>query len=180
MTTKPFFSGRIPQELFGHVEAHSKKTGLSKTDILIKALSIYLDRPVESDGLSNQELTERILKIEQRLKSLIAITSSDNPQQLPLFSDSSNSKDVVTGKIVTDKQDDQWKLIGEMRIPEIVALPFQTELGTNHLNTKIRNHFAKKDGEPKNKDLKIDHYLIRWARQEPGKKGAIIFEVSRK
>jgi hypothetical protein len=183
MTTKPFFSGRIPQELFNCVEEHSKKTGISKTDILVKALSLFLDRPIESDSLSNKELTERILKIEQQLKSIDVIKTdnidNDKPQQLSLLNSSDDNKNIAEEEVVIEEQNEYRESLGTMRIPEILTLPFQTELDTKKIDRKIRNHFVKKkdEGEPKNKELRIDHYLIKWAGQESGKRGAIKFEV---
>jgi hypothetical protein len=41
MAANPFFSGRIPQELFDHIEKRIEKSGESKTDILVQALAIY-------------------------------------------------------------------------------------------------------------------------------------------
>ena len=38
----PFFSGRIPQELYDRLDQHVKESGEGKTQILINALSQYL------------------------------------------------------------------------------------------------------------------------------------------
>lgn len=48
MPTSPFLSGRIPQDLFDKVEEHCKETGKGKTDLMIEALSIYLNFPVRT------------------------------------------------------------------------------------------------------------------------------------
>lgn len=65
----PFFSGRIPQELFDHVEAHRKSTGESKTDVLVKALAAYTGFEDNSniDNTSipkTSEILERLERVE--------------------------------------------------------------------------------------------------------------------
>lgn len=67
----PFFSGRIPQELFDHVEAHRKSTDESKTDVLVKALTAYTG--FESSNSSDKplpmllEVLERLGRVEAHL-----------------------------------------------------------------------------------------------------------------
>lgn len=48
----PFFSARIPYELYNRALKHSESTGESKTEILVKALSNYLDFPIENKNKS--------------------------------------------------------------------------------------------------------------------------------
>lgn len=47
MATNPFFSGRIPQTLFDHVEKFREESGEEKTELLIKALAQYTNFELE-------------------------------------------------------------------------------------------------------------------------------------
>ena len=40
--TKPFFSGRIPQDLYDAVEKYREESGETKTEVLIRGLSEYI------------------------------------------------------------------------------------------------------------------------------------------
>jgi hypothetical protein len=78
MSTKPFFSGRIPQDLFDVIEQRTKETGESKTQILIQALAAYTgfdlsDTPKGSDHSLKQKvelLSAEIETIKARLKEI--------------------------------------------------------------------------------------------------------------
>jgi hypothetical protein len=61
MAANPFFSGRIPQELFDHIEKRIEKSGESKTDILVQALAIYtgFDLPSTKES-AKSPLAEKI------------------------------------------------------------------------------------------------------------------------
>lgn len=76
MTVNPFFSGRIPPDLNKRVEEHCQETGEKKTEVLIKALSAYVNFPIKTANLISQqsELTEEIFakftNLEERVRTL--------------------------------------------------------------------------------------------------------------
>ena len=75
MASNPFFSGRIPPDLYQHVEKHCKEVGESKTEILIKALSTYLNLPIPSTGenstISAPEVNKEMFEaLEKRIEFL--------------------------------------------------------------------------------------------------------------
>lgn len=70
MAISPFFSGRIPQSLLDAVESYRQKTGESKTDVLVKALSAYIGLPVE-EQLPQKPLESNWRKsLEARIETL--------------------------------------------------------------------------------------------------------------
>lgn len=66
--SKPFFSGRIPQDLLDAVEAHCSETGESKTDVLINALSNYLKHPTKTTPIEDRLslLEDRVAALEKK------------------------------------------------------------------------------------------------------------------
>ncbi|MHC5831690.1 MAG: hypothetical protein ACYT04_90905, partial [Nostoc sp.] len=75
MASNHFFSGRIPNELYEQAEKHCKETGDSKTEVLIKALSTYLNFPIAIPGKNliapASEVTKEMFeRLEERLKIL--------------------------------------------------------------------------------------------------------------
>jgi hypothetical protein len=81
MASNRFFSGRIPNELYEQAEKHCKETGDSKTEVLIKALSTYLDFPITIPGKNiiapNPEVTkEMFLDLQERVKTLEVLTNN--------------------------------------------------------------------------------------------------------
>lgn len=90
----PFFSGRIPLDLFEKVNQHIAKTGESKTQVLVKALAYYLDHPIKIKETSiNAEvsldlfsaLEQRVVALEQSLQApkeyVISIDNTHNQIQ---------------------------------------------------------------------------------------------------
>lgn len=90
----PFFSARIPPDLFEKIEQHIAETGESKTQILIQALATYVNHPIQtqevsvSKGISIEMFTaleERVAALEQLLKTpkefVINIENSSNQGQ---------------------------------------------------------------------------------------------------
>jgi hypothetical protein len=65
----PFFSGRIPQSLYDRVEQYISESGKNKTELLINALSNYLDFPVETKQTnnSNDELWVVVKELQEKL-----------------------------------------------------------------------------------------------------------------
>ena len=114
----PFFSGRIPQSLYDKAEQYISESGKSKTDLLINALSNYLDFPVEAKQANNssdelwivvKELQERMEKLEQGsiTKDVIIADNKDiiktntNFEQLSLLENESIKPDI---KFLTTKE----------------------------------------------------------------------------
>jgi hypothetical protein len=62
----PFFSGRIPQDLYDRIEDHIKVSGESKTRLLVAALSKYVNFEPSVATTSFSEITD----IKARLQSL--------------------------------------------------------------------------------------------------------------
>jgi preprotein translocase subunit SecD len=79
----PFFSGRIPQELSDRISQHCAETGESKTQVLINALSKYLDFPIKppaSTGISVEmftKLEQRVAELEKKLE-ITTVSNIDN------------------------------------------------------------------------------------------------------
>jgi len=70
MASNPFFSGRIPQSLFDAVEEYRQSHNVSKTDVLIKALSAYVNLPLEVRSTQVGGDNSRIESLENRVASL--------------------------------------------------------------------------------------------------------------
>lgn len=68
--TRPFFSGRIPQSLYNALEEYRQQTNESKTDILIKALSNYVNHPIERPTVLSEIGAERIETLEKKFEIL--------------------------------------------------------------------------------------------------------------
>lgn len=90
----PFFSGRIPVDLYERAEQYISETGESKTQVLINALATYLDFPISAQNLApaSQVSKEIFSALEERVKileeligateksktSVISINNTDN------------------------------------------------------------------------------------------------------
>jgi transcriptional regulator len=75
MASNPFFSGRIPPELHQQIEKYCQETGESKTEVLIKALSAYLNFPIiipqKNFIAAIPEVTKEMFEeLEKRIKIL--------------------------------------------------------------------------------------------------------------
>ena len=107
----PFFSGRIPQELYDRVDQHVKKSGEGKTQILINALSQYLGIEIFTPKSSNantdllvselESLKERVGLLERSHSQQLSLLSPDNDNDNKLIT-SDNSIMVLTSKEVTE------------------------------------------------------------------------------
>ncbi|ANV92014.1 hypothetical protein [Picosynechococcus sp. PCC 8807] len=125
----PFFSGRIPQDLFDHVEKHRDTTGESKTDVLVKALAAYTE--FEGKALDNKavprfsELLKRLEKLENKVfgDDTIPETLENEKRQIDLFSTPQETSDtskpsetrllttqqVIDEKIASQASLSKWK-----------------------------------------------------------------------
>ena len=69
MPASPFFSGRIPQSLCDAIEEYRQQTNESKTEILIKALSSYINHPVEPAAAL--ETSRMIEALEKKFEGIV-------------------------------------------------------------------------------------------------------------
>lgn len=121
----PFFSGRIPRDLFNKIENHISETGESKTEILVKALAAYVNHPIpiessaSNNGVSIEAFTaleKRVVALEQLLKtptaSVINADDIDNGSKLTVIGldDTLNksSENSVICDDNTEKLPDLW------------------------------------------------------------------------
>ena len=83
MADNPFFSGRIPKDLYERIEQHCAETNENKTQILINALSKYLDYPVKlpSTAPTANVSIESFNQLEQRVAELEKKTSDNKRYQ---------------------------------------------------------------------------------------------------
>lgn len=94
----PFFSGRIPQELNDRINQHCTETGESKTQVLLNALSKYLDFPIKPPVTTSvsaerfNQLEQRVAELEKKLE-ITTVISVDNSRII---------KDKITGDSNTD------------------------------------------------------------------------------
>lgn len=89
----PFFSGRIPQELYDRIDQHIKESGEGKTQILINALSAYLG--VETSKPSNVS-TDLFLSELESLKDRVSLLERSHPKLLSLLSDDNSDNKLIT------------------------------------------------------------------------------------
>ena len=126
----PFFSGRIPQELYNRVDQHVKESGEGKTQILINALSQYLgieiSKPISSNANTDlflselESLKERVSSLErsQSQQMLEPIKIAETPhKQMSLLDHATNNNDNSTDNAeeltkITDNTDNST-VIGE-------------------------------------------------------------------
>lgn len=173
----PFFSGRIPQSLYDKVEQYISESGKSKTELLINALSNYLDFPVEAKQANNsneelwivvKELQERMEKLEQGSisKDVIIPDNKDitktntNPEQLSFLKNES---------IKPDKEADAKFLTTK----ELLDLPEIKELDTKKIYSSINN--AK---QQKRLPIEIENYSIDDGGKDPKNTRNILWKVT--
>jgi hypothetical protein len=170
----PFFSGRIPQSLYDKVEQHINESGKSKTELLINALSNYLDFPVETKQTNNsneelwivvKELQERIKKLEEGsiTKDIIipdniditAINKNEEYSQ-PSILESNDNEDIES------KNGEDIKNYKLLEMEDILTLPGIKELDPSKTKNRIRN--AKQNNKL---PVEIEKYSIDYAGKSP-------------
>ena len=169
----PFFSGRIPQSLYDRVEQYINESGKSKTELLINALSNYLDFPVEIKPTNNsndelwifvKELQERIEKLEEGSidKNVITDDNKDitkinvTPEQLSLLKNESIKPNT---KLLTTK--------------EFIELPDIRKLDTQKIKIKLNN--AR---QQQKLPIKIENYSIEDGGKDPNSPRNILWKVT--
>jgi len=98
--TKPFFSGRIPQDLYDAVEKHREESGETKTEVLIRGLSEYTGvkiMPTDKPKISSyvhQAIYDRFVEFQQEqgcsmseATEIILAKFFDIPQKITVNSD---------------------------------------------------------------------------------------------
>ena len=91
----PFFSGRIPQELYDRVDQHIKESGEGRTQILINALSQYLGIEISKPKSSNVN-TDLFLSELESLKERVSLLERSQPKQLSLLSNDNSDNKLIT------------------------------------------------------------------------------------
>ncbi|MEM9391697.1 MAG: hypothetical protein AAGA02_14560 [Bacteroidota bacterium] len=111
MAGNPFFSGRIPKELHEQIIKHCEETGKTKTDVLIAALSNYLNIPItetndKTDRQVSKELAdlrERMQKLEDTIYQTSVITNDNKKDKGVIVTVVPQSNDLI---ITTDNRHD--------------------------------------------------------------------------
>lgn len=79
--TKPFLSGRIPKELWDAVDANAKATGKTRTEVMIAAVSQYLNLPTAPDPHSKvMELEQDLTALKEQLQASLEELKQQNIQ----------------------------------------------------------------------------------------------------
>lgn len=134
MATNTFFSGQLPPALYERIEQHVAETGESKTQVIVNALSNYLNHPViqitpvASDTINIlaerfNALEDRITAVElslnevrgQNIKhpSVTGIEDIDNttpdvlPEIEPVHQDNNSSTSITTQEVINQNTSDQ-------------------------------------------------------------------------
>jgi hypothetical protein len=175
----PFFSGRIPQNLHDRIEEYISESGKSKTELLINALSNYLDFPVEVKQANSsndelwivvKELQERIEKLEQGsiTKDVITPDNKDitrtntNPEQLSLLK---NTENIPENK----EKGFKGKLL---EINEVLLLPGLEKVDSKKTIAKLRNARSQN-----RLPIQIEKYLIGDGGKNPNKSNSVLWEI---
>jgi hypothetical protein len=155
----PFFSGRIPQELYEKAENHCKENKESKTDLLIKALSSYLNFPVEIQRQSYAQFQQGIAReefedLKARLIRLENITSfQDNMlnNSKESFDNSYDNKDNIQAqeknndlKIESTEENKIHNIIKVKELSDVVKIQPQEKI---NLKNQAFNKAQKKGYE---------------------------------
>ena len=120
----PFFSGRIPQELYDRVDQHVKEFGEGKTQILINALSQYLGVEISTLKSSNVN-TDLLLSELESLKDRISLLDRSQPKQLSLLSPDniSDNKLITNDNTIDNKSDKSTMVLTSKEVTELTGIP---------------------------------------------------------
>lgn len=165
MAPNPFFSGRIPQSLFKAVEEYRQENNLSKTDVLIKALSVYVDLPLEARSIQTEVDDSRLKSLESRvshLEKLLTAQQSKVPEadgQMSLDDIQPDNKDdnvsassVSEAVIKPDNKDDNnlqvpdGIFVGNMRTVEVTNLPGLEGQSTTKIGGRLNRASKRNPG----------------------------------
>ena len=123
----PFFSGRIPQELYDRVDQHVKESGEGKTQILINALSQYLGVEISTPKSSSINIDLFLSELES-LKERVELLERSQPKQLSLLSpDNTNDNKLITNDTATDnKSDNSIMVLTSKEVTELTGIARRT------------------------------------------------------
>ena len=161
MSGNPFFSGRIPPNLFERAEQHCDKSGISKTELLIAALRAYLDYPEPPKPV--EVAPERVTKLEEQMGEVWrAIT------QLQEGRSEKESEGAITNRAITNLDSFPKYLLNES------AMARELEMTRNALRRR-REKTKPSHKVPENAETgqiaEEEYYFWYWGNEEPeGKK----------
>ncbi|MEM7581303.1 MAG: hypothetical protein AAF316_15965 [Cyanobacteria bacterium P01_A01_bin.80] len=133
----PFFSGRIPKELFQKAEQYIKENDMTKTDLLIEALAQYLNFSLKRNIPESEITLEMFNDLKERLEKLESIViSNDNKidnNRLDTDEASDNKEDNIgdnknQNDILTDNTDDKeydndkFILVSHANLPKLIGI----------------------------------------------------------
>ena len=113
----PFFSGRIPQELYDRVDQHVKESGEGKTQILINALSQYLGIEISTSKSININIDLFFSELES-LKDRVGLLERSQFQQL-------SPDNINDNKLITDDNatDNSVMVLTSKEVTELTGIP---------------------------------------------------------
>lgn len=125
MAASPFFSGRIPQKLFDAIEDHRQRTGESKTDVLVKALSAYIDVPLEVHsqivGEGNTKEAERLKTLETRMEIIERLIAEMQQRTTP--PPALDTPEICLSDVLTDSQMSLYDIHPLEVVEEVIETP---------------------------------------------------------
>lgn len=175
----PFFSGRIPQDLYEKIMSFAGESGKSRTEILIEALSAYLNYPIEiKKPAPNEELWDAIRKLQERVAALegadqeLIVIQADNKIDNEIH-ESKHDQLSLLEEIPEENKKESESLSGKVvKTNEVPGLPGLENKKATEIKTQLRN--AKSQGKT---PIKIGNYLLDTAGKEPGPKGALLWRI---
>jgi hypothetical protein len=173
MSTSPFFSGRIPQELYDKAEEYCKETGKKKTELLIEALSTYLNFPVKTQTTNfvpqpaevTKEMFESLQQQVNKLERLITqnqsnvITRHNNrsngtitlPDNTVVITDNSHDSSTATSADNTNSSSDNSSDNIQIQLEDPDNSVIVNDNGDNKLESKITdNNISSSDNSSDN------------------------------
>jgi hypothetical protein len=121
----PFFSGRIPQDLYNRIEHHTKQSGESKTQILINALSAYLGYEIPVSSRSEIEsIKTRLAALESAVKEIQTTEPKGDRYQMSI----SDVLDNTDNNLITesDNTDNSIEILPTSKVIELTGIPRTT------------------------------------------------------
>lgn len=175
----PFFSGRIPKDLDEKIKSFTKESGKSRTEILIEALSAYLNYPVEiKKPAHNEELWDAIRKLQERVAALegtkqeLLVIKTDNNTDNKSYGNNHSQLSLLEEMPDNKQKESEPPLDRVIKTNEVPSLPGLETKNPTDIKTQLRN--AKSQGRL---PIKIGHYLLDTAGKELGKKGSLLWKI---
>lgn len=149
----PFFSGRIPQDLLDRVEQYVRETGQSKTDVLIQALSVYLNHPVTklAPTITGSEIEERFKSMESRITALEleVLLSKTSDKEFVIKTDNNKQESITLSSDHDDLIDNRNLIIEQDLLQE----------DADNKNDNDLSHIVEKIESPSIEDFVSDNTL---------------------